>query len=178
MNVPEVDWASARELVRAFIARRSRGSALDDVEDLTNATLEKLSRVLSSGPIDRPEAVMMTIARRTLIDYWRKKTVERRHFEPASERSEKVPDPGVDPLEQLLDRRAEVRWVVISFLRRHAPRCCELALSYFAQESWEQLAQRNGKTEGALKREWHRCVERMSLSATRNPQSVLAEIKP
>jgi DNA-directed RNA polymerase specialized sigma24 family protein len=178
MNDSEIDWAHLRELVRAFIARRSRGSAVDDVEDLANATLEKLSRVLSLGPIDRPEAVVMTIARRTLIDYWRRLAVQRKHFEPSSERSDRIPDPGADPLEQLSDRRSEIRWVILTFLRKHAPKCHDLAVSYFSQEPWELLAQRSGKAAGALKREWHRCVERMNISAARNPRSILAELQP
>ena len=177
MNSSDVDWVAARVLVHSFLSRRLRGPARSDLDDLANIALGKLHEMLAKGPVDRVEGILMTIGHRALVDYWRRKSLERRHVEPLGPEGEERQSHDEDPFDQLEDRRAEVRWVILAYFRRHAPKCHDLALSYFAEESWEIMGRKAGKRADAVKREWHRCVARMTQSASRNPRSMLIELK-
>jgi len=154
-----------------------RGSAREDLEDLVSTSLEKLHRVISRHSVDRVEAMLMTIGHRTLVDYWRRKAIENKYLEPLDLQSEEHHDQGADLDERLQDRRAEVRWVVLTFLGKYSPKCHALAMSYFAEEAGDSVAQRVRKRPDSIEREWRRCLARMVQSASHNPRSLLHELR-
>ena len=120
----------------------------------------------------------MTIAKRRLIDYWRRKRRTDRVIASSSSEPDEPPDPTPGPLERLTDRDQEIRWVIQSFFRKHAPNCQALLASWLAEEPWQEVADRSGRGLAAVRREWQRCLERLRVSALNNPSSTLGEIRP
>jgi len=162
-----IDWVAARQFLRARLATTLAPVADADLDDLAQ---EALIRLLRACRIEEPrdvQALMTRIAHRTGVDYVRRRVRWRLLLDPGAQADDVVdqartPDELGDPVERL-------EFVTLEFFESTASPCRELAVDFFAQRAWEDVAKRLGETPAAIRKRWSRCVAMLREFAARNP---------
>jgi RNA polymerase sigma-70 factor (ECF subfamily) len=156
------DAGADRELrawVRRFLASRPLGAPAEVRRDLEQEIVTDVWKALRRSDFD-PERellgfVRVVTARRT-IDWLRA-----RRAEPALAAAAREPaDPGGGPLAGLLAR--ERLRLMRRALRELGGECRELVRLQIGERlPYREIAQRLGRSEGALRVQMHRCVDRL-----------------
>ncbi len=150
--------AEVRVRVRRILAFRGYGMSREDRFDLEQVVLLQVWQAVGR-PDFAPEGFwgfVEVLASRRAIDWWRVRRPEV-DFEPPAT----VADPSTGPLRAVLDR--EQSELAQAALERLSPECQELIrLHVGSRLSYGELAQRLGKSEGALRVQMHRCIQRAS----------------
>ena len=134
------------------------------VEDAAQEALVRLLRVVRHEGVRNLDALMNDICRKTAIDHlrWCRRFGE--SFEPMMDhRQGEALESPVDPLTRL-------EFVVLEFFQaRQTPRY-ELAVAFFDDRSWEQVAEVTGKSYASVRKQWSRCVALLRELARRAPE--------
>jgi len=139
-----------------FIRLRSRERADDLAQDVFLKIFAKVE-TLREIPL-APLSYFFTVARNTLIDFWRKK--KDLSLENENETAAKVPDGGADLLENLA--RAEVAAKVRQGLAALPAEEAEIvALKYFGGLSAREIGQSLGLSEEAVRQRQCRALKKL-----------------
>jgi len=157
----EIHWDEAADFVRRRLRLVLRAAPADTIDDLVQESLVRLLRVVRREPVENVEALMTEIARRTAVDWLRRRTRWNALIDPASppgDLADRVAAPveGGDPLERL-------RFVVVEFFAVGESGCRELA-----------VAHARGRSHDAVRKQWSRCL-RLLREAAREERSPLME---
>jgi DNA-directed RNA polymerase specialized sigma24 family protein len=163
----EIPWEEAGAFVRRRLRIELPASSQGQVDDLAQESLVKLLRVVRREPVNNLEALMTEIARRTAIDWLRRRTRWSALVTDAP-LADEVADPearvdGVgDPVERL-------HFVVLEFFDAREARCRDLAVAYFAERDWGAVAVSQGRSHEAVRKQWSRCLELLRAAARSDP---------
>jgi DNA-directed RNA polymerase specialized sigma24 family protein len=148
----EADWAQARAFLHGRLRRLLDRCDEAVVEDATQEAAVRLLRVMRREEVRNLEALMNDICRKTAIDIMRSNGRFRATFEPLDEQAEHVAiESTADPLERL-------EFAVLEFFRGRQAACYDLAVAYFNDRDWEQVADTVGKSHAAVRKQWSRCL--------------------
>lgn len=165
----EISWGPAREFLHRCLARTLFRTDPADLEDLTQEALVRLLRACRAQEPKNPQALMRAIARRTAIDFIRRRERWKRlvcQFGDAEADSAPAVDPPPDTAGDPLER---VRFVVREFFAQRSRLCAELAEAFFAERSWQAVADERRCTSEAIRKQWSRCVKALREAARRGP---------
>lgn len=167
-----IPWEEARSLFKRILASRLASSGPDDLEDLIQEALVRLLRAIRREPANNLEALMVEIARRTAIDYMRR----RKRWSLILERSstlETIVDPRPFPSEAVGDPATRLEFVVLEYFRSTRSSCLEIANAYFEARSWPAVAARTGIRPATVRKRWSRCLEQLRKAARSNASMLL-----
>jgi RNA polymerase sigma factor (sigma-70 family) len=153
-----VDWNAAREFLH-----RQLSIALDrvdpaEIQDLTQEALIGLVGAVRREPPRNLEALMTTIARRTGIDYIRRRRTWSRVMTPMEESHAERPDPRAADPETMGDPKERLAFIVLEFFRVQSAPCYELAEYRFAGVDWKDVGEKTHRSHAAIRKQWERCV--------------------
>lgn len=163
----EIRWEEAAAFVRRRLRIELPASSQGQVDDLAQESLVRLLRVVRREPVNNLEALMTEIARRTAIDWLRRRT-RWSALVTQSPPGEEVADPharadGIgDPVERL-------QFVVLEFFEARDARCRGLAVAYFAERDWGVVAASQGRSHDAVRKQWSRCLDLLRAAARSDP---------
>lgn len=173
----EISWGPAREFLHRCLARTLFRTDPADLEDLTQEALVRLLRACRAREPQNLQALMRAIARRTAIDFIRRRERWARlvcrfanaeaHAVPAGD---PPPDTGGDPLER-------VRFLVREFFAQRNRLCAELAEAFFAERNWQAVAEERRCSSEAVRQQWSRCVKALREAVRRGPCPTLRWMK-
>ena len=164
-NELEIDWDEVTAFVRRRLRLELRGAAADVVDDLVQESMVRLLRVVRRERVENVEALMTEIARRTATDWLRRRIRWKVLIDPVLS-PEDLPvaaPPGSD----LGDPMERLRFVVVEFFGAGESSCRELAIAYFAEQDWKQVAANSGRSHMAVRKQWSRCLGLLREAAQR-----------
>ena len=148
------DWSA----VASALARRLNwlmpGLAPAELADLAREGLIDLIRASRREPIRDVEATLHALARRKIVDHARRRArwgvlLEALPGDTASVHS--LPAAFGGPAQR-------VAFVILEVLDQAGSSCEPLARAYLAGHEWAEVAAACGRSEGAVERQWSRCV--------------------
>jgi RNA polymerase sigma factor (sigma-70 family) len=168
----EIRWEEAGAFARLRLRYELPPSAHGQIEDLAQETLVRLLRAVRREPVENVEALMTEIARRTAIDWLRRRT---RWSALVTEAplADEIPDRRARP-EDLGDPLERLQFMVLEFFDARDARCRELAVAFFADQDWKVVAESQGRSHDAIRKQWSRCIELLR-QAARSEQGPLGE---
>lgn len=164
----EQDWTRARAFLHARLRQLLDRCDEAVVEDATQEAAIRLLRVIRRESVRNHEALMNDICRKTAIDTMRWNQRCRQTFESIDE------SPVERPVSDSVDPLARMEFVVLEFFRGRHAACYELAVAYFNDRDWEQVAEAVGKSHAAIRKRWSRCVAVLRSVARRSPDFLSA----
>ena len=165
-NEFEIHWEEAAGFVRRRLRIELRGAAADVIDDLLQESLVRLLRAVRREPIQNVEALMTEIARRTAVDWLRRRIRWKVLIDPAlSAEDVRVPAPSPSELGDPLER---LQFVVVEFFGSGESGCRELALAFFADQDWKKVAGSRGRSHEAVRKQWSRCLGLLREAAQRD----------
>jgi len=174
----EIDWASARIFLQRALRCSLDRVEPDLVQDLTQEALVRLLRAVRREEPMNLDALMTEIARRTRIDFIRKRRTWSAILGPLDESDSNRPDAHGSAPDQLGDPCERLEFVVTEFFRmRHAP-CLELARRYFDEQDWVAVAADLGRGNDAVRQQWSRCLAMLRKASADNPGLLAAWAAP
>jgi DNA-directed RNA polymerase specialized sigma24 family protein len=160
-----IDWDHARRFLREALLRMPYRKDPDLVEDLVQEALVRLLRFTRGGlPIRNLDALMNTLAKRTLVDYLRHKGVRESVMADCEGEIPDTPDPGPRP-DESGDRLALIEFLVVEHFTATSAPCLELARHFFDSLDWNEVARLLGRAPTAVRKQWSRCVEGLRAAA-------------
>jgi len=162
----EIHWEEAAGFVRRRLRIELRGVATDLIDDLVQESLVRLLRAVRREPIHNLEALMTEIARRTAVDWLRRRIRWRVLIDPALS-VEDVYVQAASPCE-LGDPVERLQFVVVEFFGSGESACRELALAFFAEQDWKKVAGSCGRSHEAVRKQWSRCLGLLREAARRD----------
>ena len=161
----DVVWPVVRDFLRSRISRHLGLSDAESLDDLVQESLVRLLRVLRRERARNLEALMTEIAKRTYVDFVRRRRVQRAWFEPLGDSTEQVSDPDAKVAVEIGDPVRRVRFIVLEFFENRHAQCLKLAQAFFADREWVEIAaERNSRPE-AIRQQWLRCMGLLRLKA-------------
>ena len=155
----DIDWVEVRAYFRTALARSLDAHERSQLDDLVQEACIRLLRALGREAVRELDGLMAVIARRTLVDHVRRRTLWRKWFR------EWHPDSEVHIIAQCeaelefgspLER---VELVVLELFAKHArEECAELAQSFFEDRGWKQAAMKLEMEEATVRKRWSRCL--------------------
>lgn len=156
--------ARAERVIRHVVGSRTQ----EDIEDLASESLLKFIRFQRGNSASEPEALVVTIARATAIDFIRRKrrwahllALRGDEWRVAGER-EPAPDLDEDPVDR-------IRFAVLEYFDAENAACADLARHFFRGEEWSRLANDAGRTVEAVRKQWSRCLSVLRKAAADHP---------
>ena len=162
----EIHWEEAASFLGRRLRIELRGAAADVIDDLLQESLVRLLRAVRREPIENLEALMTAIARRTAVDWLRRRIRWKVLIDPALS-AEEVHIPAPSPAE-LGDPLERLRFVVVEFFGSGESDCRELALAFFADQDWKKVAGNCGRSHEAVRKQWSRCLGLLREAARRD----------
>lgn len=163
----EIDWTTARALMRERIAAQMGSCEPDELEDLTQEGLIQLHRLARRETPRNLGGVITVVARSVAIDEIRRRQRRRRRFaewDSAREQAEQAPSPPDQGGE------TELLWfLMLEFFRRHKAACLTLAQVYSEHGNWRNVAENVGRGYEAVRQQWARCTRVFREALRRNP---------
>lgn len=169
----EIAWDEAAAFLRRRFQYQLSACGRDTIDDLVQEALVRLLRAVRREPIENLEALMTEIARRTAIDWMRRRTRWSAIVDPAHPPVEDVADPKARA-EELGDPLDRLYFVVVEFFGTRESGCRDLATAYFAGQDWKAVAEARGRSHDAVRKQWSRCLELLR-AAARNDRGPLME---
>lgn len=168
---PSLDWDEVRGALRRSLASKAGASDRDHLDDLVQEASIRFLRAARRAPVENPDALASTIAKRTWVDFIRRRTRWRRVFSESAE-WESVAMPGGSEWGDLCDR---LQFIVLAlFDREGSVACGELAKAYFAELDWKTVAGSLNQSYASVRKRWSRCVQEVRGHMKQDPH--LAEI--
>lgn len=157
----QIDWKTARPFIRNKL--RAQLFRADDavLDDLVQEACIRLNRACRRTVVENMEGFMTTIAKRVSIDHIRSRTIETAVMTPLSADMDAAAPPDPEPFADQGDPLDRLRFMVLEFFRSGKSKCHEIALAYFAELDWIQVAQQFGRSHAAIRKQWSRCVENL-----------------
>lgn len=153
---PDLDWKEIRRVLRGHLARRADSGDRDHLDDLVQEACVRLFRASRRGPVENLDGLASTIAKRTWVDFIRRRTRWRKVFSEGTE-WETVP---VFAEYELGDPRDRLQFIVLElFDRNGSDGCRDLARAYFAEMDWKTVAESVNRSYAAVRKQWSRCVQ-------------------
>ncbi len=164
VGLGESTWARARAVMRDRLRQLLYRADEATVEDAAQEALVRLLRVVRHEGVRNLDALMNDICRKTAIDHLRWSRRFGESFEPMMDHhQDKAFESPVDPLSRL-------EFVVLEFFQARQTPCYELAVAFFDDRSWEQVAEVTGKSYASVRKQWSRCVALLRELARRAPE--------
>src|SRR2546426_7198473 len=164
----EIRWDEATQFLRRRLDYELPTRARHQLDDLVQESLVRLLRAVRREPVENLEALMTEIARRTAIDCLRRRTRWSALLSPAEPAIDEVPDPTARP-DDLGDPVERLHFVVLEFFTVREARCRELAVAFFAEQDWKLVAEGQGRSHRAVRKQWSRCLELLRAAARSDP---------
>ena len=101
---------------------------------------------------------MTEIARRTYVDFVRRRRVQRAWFESIGDATAQVPDPDAEVAVEIGDPVRRVRFIVLEFFENRHAECLKLAQAFFAGREWVEIAAERKSRPEAIRQQWLRCM--------------------
>lgn len=161
----DIDWRAVRTLIRDRLLALSQPDERVDVDDLVQESCIRLLRATSAEASHNVGGLATVVARRTWVDYIRRKTRNRRFLvatdaidieRSAADADPSTPCPGETHLGSLRDRIELI--VQEIFHERGAEGCLELARAYFDERDWTVVSKELGASYATVRKRWSRCV--------------------
>jgi len=169
----QIDWSAAGKFLRRRIQAKLSDISSADIDDIVQDALIRALRASRRERVRNIEALMNVIADRTCADFLRSRMRWRAIMGSWSAAGSKMRDrvPSAEPFGDPIERAA---FMVLEYFRtRNAP-CYDLATLYFGRQiKWSEIARKMGKSPGAIRQQWYRCVE-----ALRNEAKRLGDLLP
>jgi DNA-directed RNA polymerase specialized sigma24 family protein len=162
----DLDWDRMRTLLRNHLLRRAESGDRDHLDDLVQEACVRLLRASRRGPVESPDALAATIARRTWVDHIRRRTRWRNLF--VAETGQEAPALSGGPA--FGDVRDRLQFIVTELLESNGSHgCLDLARAYFAERDWKTVAAAAGRSYAAVRKQWSRCVTEVRDLIRRDP---------
>ena len=155
-----IRWADARTFLRERLSRHLDRADPATVEDLAQEALVRLLRATRREQPRNLEALMTEIARRTYVDFVRRRRVQHALFAPLDD-ADRTPDPAAEVIAEIGDPVRRVRFIVLEFFESRHAACLELATAFFSGKEWAALASERGLRPEAVRQQWLRCVNQL-----------------
>jgi DNA-directed RNA polymerase specialized sigma24 family protein len=152
-----INWEYARAFILSYLRRRLDGVDPSDIQDVTQEAMVRLIRVSRTAQIRNLEALMLKIARRCSVDFFRKRQRWQVMSEPIEVHIESVADPRSDPPSRLGDPKERIEFIVLEFFHGRSEICWSLAMAFFEGRSWTSVARALSKSPEAIRKQWERC---------------------
>jgi RNA polymerase sigma factor (sigma-70 family) len=162
LPLDRIDWKEVRALMRRIIGANVQGMGTpEDVEDLVQEACVKLHFALARGGIRDFVAIQVTIAKRTAIDFLRRRGYRVREAAGASEEEgvdiiDRIPVRDADPVDE-----AELEWFLSQVLRRVGDKCRVFFEHWMHGMTHEEIAIRLKITANNSRQWLHRCRARV-----------------
>lgn len=173
MTETVVDWQDARLRLRGFLGQALGGVSHADLDDLTQEAAVGFLRSLRREPAQSPLALMATIARRTAINFIRRRRRWALIVQPAMDLVHDCPDPRTHVADDLGDPETRVRFVVLGFFREQKLSCVELAEAFFEGLAWPEVARSMGIAHDSVRKRWERCVAALRAAVKTDQQMAM-----
>lgn len=161
-----IDWDEVRALLRRHLAQRVGSADRDSLDDLIQEASIRLLRAARRSKVENLDALASTIARRTWVDFVRRRVRWRRIFSENTE-WQAVAMPGGSEWGDLRDR---LQFVVLAlFDREGSDACSDLARAYFAELDWKTVAGSLNQSYSSVRKRWSRCVEEVRRHMGQDP---------
>ena len=159
---PAPDWSALRAYVLQRIRGRLRFAPAETLEDLAQEVMVTLFRLSRREVLLNPEALATTIVHRTCVDHVRRMHGPSGRLDPLPDSDAPLELPAPDPSQQVpADMLELLRFVVLEHFRTHDLPCHGLAVEFFAEQSWSQVAARLGVKHNTIIKRWSRCMEQV-----------------
>lgn len=140
-------YTAHRDAVYRFVFFRVRD--IDAVEDITQTVFIKMYEKIRSGDVPHnPSSYLFTIARNTVIDYWRKKKTL--SLEAYLEYAPELEDTGPTPEGVSMSRESQELVEKLLATLSHEQRDI-LVMKYVTDLSNKEIAEITGKTEESIR---------------------------
>jgi len=170
----DLDWGDVRRLLRKRLLALSRSEDRDDLEDLVQESCVRVFRALGAGEARNLDGLASVVARRTWVDYLRRKTRARRHLVVTdsavldASSSAAHADTGDDG--HLGGLRHRIELIVQEVFDEHgAGACLELARAYFDERDWSVVARQLELSHASIRKRWSRCLRTLREAMARDP---------
>lgn len=160
----DIAWDEAAAFLRRRLQYQLSASGRDAIDDLVQEALVRLLRAVRREPVENLEALMTEIARRTAIDWLRRRTRWNLIVDPANPSIDGVADPK-GRAEELGDPVDRLSFVVVEFFGARESACRDLAIAYFERQDWKAVAEARGRSHDAIRKQWSRCLELLRAAA-------------
>ena len=160
----EIAWDEAAAFLRRRLEYAVGATGRDAIDDLVQESLVRLLRAVRREPVENLAALMTEIARRTAIDWLRRRTRWSAIVDPANPPLDGVADPKAHA-EPLGDPVERLSFVVVEFFGARESGCRDLAVAYFAAQDWRAVAAARGRSHDAVRKQWSRCLELLRAAA-------------
>jgi RNA polymerase sigma factor (sigma-70 family) len=157
-----LDWVAARAFLRVRLRRSLVAEDSAVIDELTQEAMVRLLRAVRRQEVRNLEALMNVIADRTRVDHIRAQRARMNVFQPMDSATADVPEFRPRPAAAVEDLGARLQFAVLEYFHLHNPRCRELALHYFAERDWTDVARKTGRKPEAVRQQWSRCVKRLA----------------
>ena len=156
----EPDWNRVRSLLRRRLEARLSPGEREEIEDLVQEALVRLLRARGRGAIGNLDAFLHTLARRTWIDFIRRKRRWKLLMEAGGVDVTRLPAPDRAAPWLLGDIQERIETVVLlHFEREGHAECGSLARTFFAERSWNAVAEERNLSGAAVRKRWSRCLD-------------------
>ena len=164
----DLDWKKIRSLLQSHLGRRADRGDREFLEDLTQEACVRFLRASRGRPVENQEALAATIAKRTWVDFIRRRTRWRKIFSEAVEVEAESLAGGFE----LGDQRERLQFIVQELFDRNGSQgCLDLARAFFAEMDWKSVAESKNRTYASVRKQWSRCVQEVRRMVKEDPPS-------
>jgi DNA-directed RNA polymerase specialized sigma24 family protein len=159
---PAPDWAGLRTYVLHRIRGRLQFAPAETLEDLAQEVMVILFRLSQRETLLNPEALATTLVHRVCVDHVRRMHGPSGRLDPLPDSDAPLELPAPDPSEEVPADMLELfRFVVLEYFRVNDVPCHELAVDFFAEQSWSVVADRLRLKHHTVIKRWSRCMEQV-----------------
>jgi len=158
-TVSSPEWSALRAFALQRIRRRLRFTPAETTEDLAQEVMVTLYRLSQRETLVNAEALTTTLVHRVCVDHVRRMHGPSGRLDPLPDTDGPWELPAPDPAREVGSDMLELfRFVVLEHFRQHDAPCHELAVEFFAEQSWSNVAQRMQLRHNTVIKRWSRCM--------------------
>lgn len=159
---PAPDWVALRAYALHRIRGRLRFAPSETLEDLAQEVMVTLFRLSQRETLLNAEALATTLVHRVCVDHVRRMRGPTGRLDPLPDSDTPLELPAPDPSQEVPADMLELfRFVVLEHFRTNDVPCHELAAEFFAEQSWSEVAGRQGLKHNTVIKRWSRCMEQI-----------------